>query len=100
MQGHVTRRALPRVPKSASDTIWGTVRVSVIVDVDPRGRVVEAKFDSPGPSKYFARLSMAAAKDWKFNPPRVGGMIVPSEWVINFGYTNTDTLANATERHP
>lgn len=98
--GQVTRRALPRVPKSASDTIWGTVRVSVIVDVDPRGRVVEAKFDSPGPSKYFARLSMAASKDWKFNPPRVDGKIVPSEWIIKFGYTNTDTFATATERHP
>jgi TonB family protein len=98
--GAVSRRALPRVPTSASNTIWGTVRVSVIVDVDPRGRVVEAKLDSPGPSQYFARLSMAAAQDWKFNPPRVDGNIVPSEWVINFGYSKTDTLATAAERHP
>ena len=98
--GAVTRRALPRVPASASNTITGTVRVSVIVDVDPRGRVVDAKLDAPGPSRYFARLSMAAAPDWKFAPPRVNGQIVPSEWVINFGYSNSDTSASATERHP
>lgn len=98
--GEVSRRALPRVPVSASNTIYGTVRVAVIVDVDPRGRVVQAKFDSPGPSHYFARLSMAAAQDWKFTPPHVDGNIVPSEWIIRFGYSKTDTTATATERHP
>jgi outer membrane biosynthesis protein TonB len=71
-----------------------------VVDVDPRGRVVQAKLDAPGPSRYFARLSMAAAPDWKFTPPRVNGQIVPSEWVINFGYSEADTSASATERHP
>ncbi|MGA9882719.1 MAG: protein kinase [Candidatus Acidiferrales bacterium] len=99
-QGAVSLRAVPRVPERASDTITGTVRVSVIVDVDPRGHVVEAKPDSPGPSRYFAGLSMAAAKDWKFTPPRVDGNVVPSEWVINFGYSNSGASANASERHP
>lgn len=98
--GAVTRRALPRVPVSAKDSIWGTVRVSVLVDVDPRGHIVEAKLDSPGPSKYFARLSMSAAQDWKFEPPRVDGKIVPSEWQIDFGYSKSDTSATASERHP
>lgn len=98
--GAVSRRAVPRVPESASDTIHGTVRVSVIVDVDPHGRVVEAKLDFPGPSRYFARLSMAAANDWKFAPPRVEGAIVPSEWVIDFGYTESGVSATAAERHP
>jgi serine/threonine protein kinase len=98
--GAVTRRALPRVPASASISIWGTVRVSVIVDVDPRGHVVEAKLDSAGPSQYFARLSMAAAQDWKFAPPRVDGSIVPSEWLLNFGYSKLDTSATASEKHP
>jgi TonB family protein len=98
--GAISRRAVPRVPSSASNTIWGTVRVSVIVDVDPHGRVVEAKLADAGPSRYFARLSMAAARDWKFAPPRVGGNIVPSEWLIDFGYTKTDITATATEKHP
>ncbi|MGH9739910.1 MAG: protein kinase domain-containing protein [Candidatus Acidiferrales bacterium] len=98
--GAVSLRAVPRVPAKASSTVTGTVRVSVIVDVDPRGHVVEAKPDSPGPSRYFAGLSMAAAKDWKFTPPRVDGNVVPSEWVINFGYSNSGASANASERHP
>ena len=98
--GAVMRRALPRIPVSASDSIWGTVRVSVIVDVDPRGHVVEAKLGTPGPSQYFARLSMAAAQDWKFAPPHVAGSIVPSEWLINFGYSKSDTSATASEKHP
>ncbi|MGH9687673.1 MAG: protein kinase domain-containing protein [Candidatus Acidiferrales bacterium] len=98
--GAVFLRAVPRVPAKASSTVTGTVRVSVIVDVDPRGHVVEAKPDSPGPSRYFAGLSMAAAKDWKFTPPRVDGNVVPSEWVINFGYSNSGASANASERHP
>lgn len=98
--GAVTRRALPRIPANASNSIWGTVRVSVLVDVDPRGHIVEAKLDSAGPSKYFARLSMSAAQDWKFEPPRVDGKIVPSEWLINFGYSKSDISASASERHP
>lgn len=98
--GAVSLRAVPRVPASASRTITGTVRVSVIVDVDPRGHVVEAKPDSLGPSRYFGGLSMAAAKDWKFTPPRVDGNVVPSEWVINFGYSSSGASANASEKHP
>lgn len=98
--GAVTRRALPRVPTSASNSIWGTVRVTVLVDVDPRGHVVEAKLNSAGPSQYFARLSMAAAQGWKFAPPRVDGSIVPSEWLIDFGYSKADTSATASEKHP
>jgi len=100
VSGAVARRALPRVLTSARNTISGTVRVSVVVDVDPRGRVVQAKLDAPGPSRYFARLSMAAAPDWKFTPPRVNGQIVPSEWLLNFGYSQSGTSASATERHP
>lgn len=98
--GAITRRAIPRVPPSASDSIWGTVRVGVIVDVDPRGHVVEAKLGSTGPSQYFDHLSMIAAQDWKFAPPRVNGSIVPSEWLIDFGYSKSDTSATATEQHP
>jgi serine/threonine protein kinase len=100
VRGGVTRRALPRVPVSASNSISGTVRVGVIVDVDPRGRVVEAKLDSGGPSKYFARLSIAAAQAWKFGPPHVDGSSVPSEWLINFGYSKSGTSATASEKHP
>jgi serine/threonine protein kinase len=100
VRGDVVRRVMPNVPRDASDTIWGTVRVGVQVNVDPSGNVVTAKLDSAGPSKYFAGLSMAAAREWKFRPPSVDGTNVPSEWVIHFGYTKTESKATPLEQKP
>jgi TonB family protein len=100
VRGKAVHRELPNVPRDASDTIWGTVQVRVRVAVDPLGNVVGANFDSPGPSRYFARLSMAAAREWKFNPPSVNGKNVPSAWVIRFAYTKSETEATAVEQDP
>jgi TonB family protein len=99
-QGSVLHRALPNVPRYASETISGTVRVRVRVEVDPSGNVAGAEFDSAGPSRYFARLSMGAARAWKFRPPGVNARTVPSEWLIRFGYTSSDITATAVERNP
>lgn len=100
VRGEVIHRVLPNVPREASDTIWGTVRVRVRVSVDPSGGVIGAKFDWPGPSRYFARLSMAAAQGWKFRAPSVNGNNMPSEWLIRFGYTKSGTNATAAEQKP
>jgi TonB family protein len=98
--GGVVHRALPDVPRFASETISGTVRVRVRVQVDPAGNVAGAEFDSAGPSRYFARLSMSAAREWKFRPPDVNAKTVPSEWLIRFGYTNSANTATAVEQNP
>jgi len=47
----VLHQVLPDVPESASDTIQGTIRVNVRVNVDSSGNVVEADLTSPGPSR-------------------------------------------------
>jgi TonB family protein len=60
--------ALPDVPQSALDTIRGTVRVSVRVNIDKEGAVVAAIADDPGPSRYFERLAVEASKKWTFTP--------------------------------
>ena len=99
-RGEVLSRVLPDVLRSARDTITGTVRVRVRVDVDPSGNVTDAQFDWPGPSRYFARLSMAAAREWKFRPPDVNAKSDPSEWTIRFDYTNSATTATAVVLHP
>ena len=99
-RGEVLSRVLPDVLRSARDTITGTVRVRVRVDVDPSGNVTDAQFDWPGPSRYFARLSMAAAREWKFRPPNVNAKSAPSEWTIRFDYTNSATTATAVVLHP
>ncbi|HKW88686.1 MAG TPA: protein kinase [Candidatus Acidoferrales bacterium] len=100
VKGDVVHRVMPDVPHSASDTIWGTVRVGVRVSVDASGNVVGAKLDPEGPSRYFAKLSIAAAREWKFRPPSVDGATVASEWVIHFGYRKTESIATPVEQRP
>jgi TonB family protein len=90
-KGVVAQKVMPRVAPSARDTIEGTIRVWVRVNVDPSGTVTDATFEKHGPSKYFARLSMEAARDWKFTPPQVQGKAVASEWSLRFGFRRTDT---------
>jgi TonB family protein len=59
---------IPDVPLRARQTIHGHVRVSVRVIVDEQGKVLAARADDPGPSRYFERLALEAAKKWTFPP--------------------------------
>jgi TonB family protein len=68
VSGRVTRRVMPEIPKSARNTIRGTIKVSVHVDVAPSGKVVAAKFKTSGSSRYFAEKAMKAAEQWEFAP--------------------------------
>jgi TonB family protein len=93
--GQVTHQEIPRVPRSAMDTIHGTVRVRIRVKVGDAGNVTQAAFDSPGPSQYFARLAMQAAQKWTFAPPQSGSPGAPADWVLHFEFTSS-----ATRVHP
>lgn len=59
---------IPSVPQRARRTIRGHIHVSVRVIVGPDGNVTAALVDNPGPSRYFARLAIEAAKKWTFAP--------------------------------
>ena len=96
VQGGARQRVLPDVPQSALNTIRGTVRVTVKVAVDPSGNVVEATLDSAGPSKYFARLALEAARQWKFSPARNEGGHVRNEWILEFRFQRTGPEASLT----
>jgi TonB family protein len=100
VRGEVLQQVLPDVPQKARDTIRGTVRVGVRVDVDPSGNVVGATFDSPGPSTYFANLALQAAQHWRFAPARVDGQSASSEWIVRFEFTNTTTKAVPSRATP
>ncbi len=89
--GKVVHQVLPDVPRKARDTIRGTVRVGVRVRVDPSGVVAGAKLDSAGPSRYFARLALKAARRWKFRPAEVDARNVPSEWILRFQFEKDGT---------
>lgn len=100
LQQAIVREVLPKVPKSARDTIQGTIRVRVRVALDQDGNVSGARFDSPGPSKYFARLSMQAAQGWKFAPPQPHGPNPAKEWLLQFQFRrdSTHVIPNAVRR--
>jgi len=53
---------MPEVLQSAINTIRGTVKVRVKVNVDQSGTVEDAELESRGPSKYFARAALEAAQ--------------------------------------
>jgi len=95
--GAVLKRVPPNDSASARRTIHGTIKVRVKVDVDPGGNVTGANFITPGPSKYFARLSMDAARQWKFKPPVSHGQTVPSQWILLFEFTRGGTQATPQE---
>lgn len=94
--GAVVEQVLPTVAKSARETIQGHIKVGVRVSVDASGNVVGTRLISPGPSKYFARLSVEAAQRWKFKAAEVDGKAVASDWVLRFEFSRKETTAHPT----
>jgi serine/threonine protein kinase len=86
----ITHREIPNVPQRSLATITGTVRVAVRVNVAADGSVSDASFDHEGPSAYFSRISMNAARAWKFSPS------APRAWVLHFQFTSSGAKAEAT----
>jgi len=98
--GQVISQVLPNVPRQARNTIRGTVKISVRAGVDGSGNVVSARLDSPGPSRYFAALTLEAARRWEFRPPKLQGQDVPSEWLLRFELTRTATNVRPVQVSP
>jgi TonB family protein len=59
---------LPAVSRGALNTVSGTIRVTIRVTLDKNGAVLTATTDEPGPSRYFERHSLEAARKWTFTP--------------------------------
>lgn len=92
--GAVLHQVLPEVPRSAQNTITGTIKVLVHVQVDPSGKVSSAKFKTSGSSRYFANQAMKAAERWEFTPPQVDGQAVASNWLLQFRFKRTSIQAS------
>jgi TonB family protein len=99
-KGEVARQVLPPVPVSARNTIRGRIKVAVLVEVDPSGKVASAKLTSAGPSRYFANLALKAAQQWQFTPPLEDGQPAPSAWLLRFQFGRNGTQVFPTQgRH-
>jgi TonB family protein len=98
--GKPSHRVMPDVASNASRTISGTVKVKVRAAVDASGNVTSAKFESAGPSKYFAARSLDAARQWKFVAPKVNGEDAASSWLITFEFTRRGVDERVEEIEP
>jgi TonB family protein len=100
VKGEVPGRVLPDILPSANASIHGQVNVSVRVEVDSAGTVTGASLDSPGPSKYFAKVALESAKRWTFKAARVNGNAVASIWVLHYQFTHDATNVTPVETYP
>jgi outer membrane biosynthesis protein TonB len=86
----------PDVPQSARRSIRGHIKVWVRVIVDQNGSVFAAVADRTGPSRYFQRLAVEAAKEWTFPP-----VDTPSQRLmqVRFDFSRGGTTARAVTLH-
>lgn len=99
-KGEVLAEKMPAVAPQARRTIRGTVLVAVKAEVDANGKVIEASLKSEGPSKYFAKVALEAARGWTFKPAEKNSQAVPSIWVLRFKFRQRGDEAAAVEEHP
>jgi TonB family protein len=88
----VIHEEIPKVPRSARETIHGRIRVTVRVTVDRSGAVVDEVLTEPGPSRYFARLATQAARKWKFAP---ADGLSARQWLVRFEFSREETTGHA-----
>jgi TonB family protein len=83
---------IPDVPDRARRTIRGHVRVSIRVIVEPDGTVFAALTEQRGPSRYFERLAIDAAKKWTFPPTDADAQRF---MLVKFAFSRQGTTAQA-----
>ncbi len=93
-QNGVVRQVMPQVSASARRTIQGTIKVRVKVDVDAAGNVAKTKLELSGPSKYFSRVALEAAREWKFVAARADEPAL-REWKLQFAFSRAKTGVSA-----
>jgi hypothetical protein len=87
---------IPEVSEGARRTIIGHIKVWVRVIVDRDGSVYAATADRTGPSKYFQRLSIEAAKKWMFPPINIQSRRLMQ---IRFDFSRDETTGRAVTLH-
>jgi len=100
VKGSVTQQPLPAIPAKILGGVQGHVKVEIRLDVDPAGSVSQASIASPGPSQYFANQALHAAQTWKFIPAKVDGRAVPSTWLLQFLFGQSQSAVTPSEEAP
>ena len=68
------------------NTITGTIKVAVRVQVDPSGKVTSATYKMAGHGQYFASHAVKAAQEWTFAPPQANRQPQASTWLLQFRF--------------
>ncbi len=87
---------IPEVPRSARRTIHGHIKVWVRVIVGEDGSVLSAVLDRAGPSRYFRRLAVEAARRWRFPPAETASQRMME---IRFDFSRDRTTGRAVTLH-
>jgi TonB family protein len=95
-QDGVVRRVVPDISSAARRTIRGRIVVRVKVRVDAAGDVTNATLQSGRGSRYFSRMALASARDWKFSP-QPPGQSDDRQWNLQFAFTRAKTETSAAE---
>jgi len=93
-QNGIVQQVTPQVSPSARRTIQGTIKVRVRVEVDSAGNVAKTKLELSGPSEYFSRVAMEAAREWKFAPAGADESGA-REWKVQFAFSRAKTEVSA-----
>jgi hypothetical protein len=62
--------------------------------VNRAGDVMDETLEDSGPSQYFARAAIRAARDWRFVR---GDSLNPRQWLLRFEFSRDGTTASASE---
>jgi protein TonB len=84
---------LPAVSRGALNTVRGTIRVTIRVTLDPNGAVLAATEAESGPSRYFARHALEAARKWTFTPAKSAE---PRTMLVRFYFKRSGVTADAS----
>jgi hypothetical protein len=91
----VVHQEIPVVSRGIRDSVHGTIKVAVLVTVDRSGSVVAETLESRGPSNYFARVAVDAAKKWRFAPADAPAS---RQWLLQFEFTRAGAAAEFKPR--
>jgi serine/threonine protein kinase len=93
----VLHQEIPVLSHGTRNSIRGQIKVTVLVTVDRSGNVVGETLEIQGSSKYLARLSLEAAKKWKFTPADSQDS---RQWLLQFEFTRSGAAGQAVPRSP
>ena len=91
----VVHEELPSISRGSRESIRGIIKVTVRVTVDHSGKVVEEALENRSSSKYFARVSLEAARKWRF---AATDRPESRTWLLQFEFSRGGTTGHATPR--